>query len=80
MSTSSVCAPALFCVLDGCQEPTVAFGFVAVNNAGAAHGLDSVGNILDSDIDTMFLTNVFRLHAVDGVCHQGYCRRVHIHT
>jgi len=33
----------------------------AVNNAGAAHGVDRVGDIQDKDIDTMFATNVFGL-------------------
>ncbi|KAI0306593.1 NAD-P-binding protein [Multifurca ochricompacta] len=34
---------------------------ILVNNAGSAHGVDRVGDILDSDIDAMFATNVLGL-------------------
>ncbi|KAH9063455.1 NAD(P)-binding protein [Lactarius vividus] len=37
---------------------------ILVNNAGSAHGLDQVGDVLDSDIDAMFATNVFGLISV----------------
>ncbi|KAH9048116.1 NAD(P)-binding protein [Lactarius hengduanensis] len=37
---------------------------ILVNNAGSAHGLNQVGDVLDSDIDAMFATNVFGLISV----------------
>jgi len=37
---------------------------ILVNNAGSAHGLDLVGDILDSDIDAMFATNVLGLISI----------------
>jgi 3-hydroxy acid dehydrogenase/malonic semialdehyde reductase len=37
---------------------------ILVNNAGSAHGVDLVGNVLDSDIDAMFATNVFGLISI----------------
>ncbi|KAN0133756.1 hypothetical protein V8E53_008480 [Lactarius tabidus] len=37
---------------------------ILVNNAGSAHGTDHVGDILDSDIDAMFATNVLGLISV----------------
>ena len=43
----------------------------AVNNAGSAHGLDHVGDILDSDIDAMFATNVLGLMSVTQLLIKG---------
>jgi hypothetical protein len=45
----------------------------AVNNAGAAHGTDHVGDILDSDIDAMFLTNVLGLISLTQLVVKGVC-------
>ena len=48
------------------------FGFVgAVNNAGGAHGIDRVGDIQDSDIDTMFATNVLGLISLTQLLVKG---------
>jgi NADP-dependent 3-hydroxy acid dehydrogenase YdfG len=43
----------------------------AVNNAGAAHGVDRVGDIQDKDIDTMFATNVFGLISLTQLLIKG---------
>lgn len=43
----------------------------AVNNAGSAHGLDHVGDILDSDVDAMFATNVLGLISVTQLLVKG---------
>jgi NAD(P)-dependent dehydrogenase (short-subunit alcohol dehydrogenase family) len=43
----------------------------AVNNAGAAHGVDRVGDIQDKDIDTMFATNVFGLISLTQLLVKG---------
>jgi 3-hydroxy acid dehydrogenase/malonic semialdehyde reductase len=43
----------------------------AVNNAGSAHGTDHVGDILDSDIDAMFATNVLGLISVTQLLVKG---------
>ena len=47
------------------------FGFAAVNNAGSAHGLDLVGDVLDSDIDAMFATNVLGLISITQLLVKG---------
>ena len=44
---------------------------VTVNNAGGAHGIDRVGDIQDSDIDTMFATNVLGLISLTQLLVKG---------
>ncbi|KAH9043254.1 NAD(P)-binding protein [Lactarius pseudohatsudake] len=44
---------------------------ILVNNAGSAHGLNQVGDVLDSDIDAMFATNVFGLISVTQLLIKG---------
>src|SRR6266404_5513824 len=51
--------------------PLLRFTPRAVNNAGSAHGFDYVGNILDSDIDVMFTTNVLGLISVTQLLVKG---------
>jgi 3-hydroxy acid dehydrogenase/malonic semialdehyde reductase len=43
----------------------------AVNNAGGAHGTDRVGDIQESDIDTMFATNVLGLISLTQLLVKG---------
>ena len=66
-----------WCVPPICARGAINFGLPpqftssAVNNAGSAHGLDHVGNILDSDIDAMFATNVLGLISVTQLLVKG---------
>ena len=47
------------------------FTSCAVNNAGSAHGIDHVGDVLDSDIDAMFATNVLGLISITQLLVKG---------